>query len=147
MVGLGRERCVQGDDVALSSERAGVGVFDAVLPRPLDRWKRIERQHPHAEPPQDLRGDAADSSGAENAGGLAVKIESDEAIEREIEVVHAIARPGNFAIESEQQRDRMFGDGVRRVSRDTRDREPQLFGGGDVNAVVSGAAQGDVLYA
>ncbi len=60
---------------------AGVGVFDAVLLRPLDRGKRIERQHAHSESAQDLRGDAADFARAENAGGLAVEVETDEAAE------------------------------------------------------------------
>ena len=89
-----------------------VGVFDAVLLRPLDRWERIEGEHAHPEPAQDLRGDAADFSRAENAGGLAVKVEADEAVEREVQVMHAVVGARDFAIEREEQRDGVLGDGI-----------------------------------
>ena len=125
----------------------GVGVFDAVLLRPLGRWKRIEREHAHAEAAQDLRGDAADFSRAENAGGLAVQVEADEAVEREVQVMHAVVGARDFAIEREEQRDGVLGDGVGRVGRDARDREAEFLRGGEVDAVEAGAAQRDVLHA
>ena len=125
----------------------GVGVFDAVLLRPIRRRKRIEREHAHAEAAQDLRGDAADFSRAENAGGLAVEIEADESVEREVEVVDAVVGARDFAIEREEQRDGVLGDGVGRVSRDARDGEAEFLRGGEVDAVEAGAAQRDVLHA
>ena len=94
-----RKRRVKRDDFTLARERVGVGVFDAVLLRPLDRRERIERQHAHPEPAQDLRGDAADFARAENAGGLAVKVETDEAVEREVQIMHAVVGARDFAIE------------------------------------------------
>lgn len=109
---LRRERRVQRDDFALARERVCISVFDAVLLRPLDRWKWIEGQHAHSKPAQDLRGDAADCSRAENAGGLAVKVEADEAVEREVQVMHAVVGARDFAIEREQQRDGVLGDRI-----------------------------------
>ena len=85
--------------------------------------------------------------GAENAGGFAVKVEADEAVEREVQVVHAVVRARDFAIEREEQRDGVFGDGVGRVGRHARDREAEFLRGGEVDAVEAGAAQGDVLHA
>ena len=85
--------------------------------------------------------------GADNAGGLAVQVEADESVEREVEVVHAVVGARDFAIEREQQRDGVFGDGVGRVGRDARDREAEFLRGGEIDAVETGAAQRDVLHA
>src|SRR5665811_1901302 len=56
MVCRRRKWRVKRDDFTLARQRVGVGVFDAILLRPLDRREEIERQHAHSEPAQILRG-------------------------------------------------------------------------------------------
>jgi len=110
---LGRERGVQRDHFALARERFRVGVFDTVLLSPFGRRIQVEGQHAHPEPAQDLRGDAADLARADNAGGLAVQVKADEAIERKVKIMDAVVGARDFAIEREQERDGVLGHRIR----------------------------------
>lgn len=49
----------------------------------------------------------------------------------------------HFAVEGEDQRDGVFGDGVGRIGRDAGDGEAVLGGGVEVDVVESGASQDD----
>src|SRR5436305_15050779 len=99
-----------------------------MLLRPFVGWKQIESQNLHSKPAQKLRGHTSDFTGAENPGCLAVEIETDQAVERKISVVNAVARARNFAIEREEQSNCVLRYRVRRAGRDACDRKPELGG-------------------
>ena len=102
-----------------------------MLGGPVPIRERIIGEHLHAESAQDLGNDAPDLAGAHDAGGLAVQVEADQAIEREVELAHTVEGAVDLAVESQQQRDGMLGHRVRRIDRDTRDGKVQRLGGGD----------------
>ncbi len=131
----------------LAASVRGVHVLDAVLGGPVAIRKRIVGQHLHAEAAQDLGDDAADLAGADDAGGLAVQVEADQAVEREVQFADAVEGAVNLAIERQQQRDGVLGHGVGRIDRHARDGELQLLGGGEIHVVESGAAQRHELHA
>ena len=112
VVGFGGERGVEGDDVTLPGEGDGVGVLDAVLSGPFEVGKGVVGEDAHAESAEDLTGDLAGASGANEACGFAVEVEADEAVEGEVQIADAIVGAGDFAIEGEQEGDGVFGDGV-----------------------------------
>jgi hypothetical protein len=41
-----------------------------------------------------------------------MEVETNEPVQRKIQVVYAVVRARDFAIQREEQRDRMFGDGI-----------------------------------
>src|SRR5947208_16640348 len=106
-----------------------------MLLRPIGERERIIGQDFHSESAQDFRRDSSDFSSAENAGGFAMKIETDEAVEGKVKVVHTIARARDFAIEREEERDRVLGDRVRGIGGNACDRETKLLRGHQINAV------------
>ena len=103
---------MEGDDVALPGEGGGVGVFDLIGGGPLGVREGVVGEDAHAEAAEDLAGDLAGAAGADEAGGFAVEVEADEAVEGEVEVADAVVGAGDFAIEGEEEGDGVFGDGV-----------------------------------
>src|SRR5689334_19917502 len=147
MICLGRQRCVQRNYFTLSRQCLRICVFDTKFARPVIRWIDIEREHFHSESAQNLCGDAANFSGAKNTGGLAVEIKADESIEGKIQVVYTIIRARNLTIECEQQCDGMLSHGVGRISRHACYQNTEFLRGGEVNAIESSAAKGDMFDA
>ena len=95
------------------------------IAQPIRDSGRVESQHAHTEPFEDLRGDAPDLSGADDADGFAVEIESHQAVEREVELAHPVEGAVSFPIEREDERNGVLGHGVGRVARDPRDGDAQ----------------------
>ena len=87
-----------------------------------------------------------DFAGSENPRGFAMEIEPDEPAEREIEIVHAVVRSRNFAIEREEEGECVLRHRVRRISGHARDREAKPSCDLQIDVVESGAAQRDVLH-
>jgi hypothetical protein len=108
---------------------------------PIGLRKRIVSHHSHAKSAQDFRRALPNLSGAQNPGGFTMKIKTDETVERKIEIVNAITGARDFAIESEKKRDRVFGNAVRRVGGDARDRETKLLRRHQIHAIEPGTAQ------
>src|SRR5215813_8518139 len=101
---------MQRNHFAFAGQSPRLGVLDAIFLGPIGHWKRIVSQHSHSETAQDLRSHPANFSGAENPGGLAMKIKPNQTVERKIQVMNAIACAWNFAIKREKQSDRMLRD-------------------------------------
>ena len=78
MVGLGREGQVKGNDVAGREQLIERDVGDAVGCRPIGRLDRIEGENLHPEATKNLGDQTTDLPGADDAGGFAVQIETDE---------------------------------------------------------------------
>ena len=71
-------------------------IFTAALLVHSVIWVRVESQHTHAESLEDLRGDSPDLSGADDPDGLAVEVESHQAVEREVELVDPVEGAVSF---------------------------------------------------
>ena len=127
MVCLGRQRHVQRNDFGFARERFCIGVFDARFGGPIRDWKWIISQHSHPETAQYVSDDASDLSGADDASGFAMKIETDQPIERKIQVVHTVVRARDFSIECEEQPNRVLRNRIGRIRRNTRDGKPELL--------------------
>ena len=137
-----RQRTVQRHDVALGEQRLDGGVGGAER-RHGRRGKRIAGEDAAAEAGQQPHDHLADLAGADDAGGLAVHVEADQAVEGEVAVADAGDGARDVAVEREDQRDRVLGDRVRRIGGDAHDADAELGGGGEIDLVEAGAAQRD----
>ena len=82
------KRGMKWDDLALAREGARVGVFYSMFRCPIGQRKRIVSHYFHSKPAQDFRRASPDLSGAENSGSFPMKIETDETIERKVEIMN-----------------------------------------------------------
>lgn len=112
MHGFRGERKVQGNNVAADEQIRERNILDGLLRSPIRGWIRIEGEDFRAEPFEDFSGDFADFPGAHKPHSFAVEIETNEAVQREVVFANAIVGAVNFAIESEQEADGVFGNGV-----------------------------------
>ena len=96
---------------------------------------------------QDLRDDGANLAGADDAGGAAVELAAQQAVEGEVALAHAVPGAVDLAVQRQDQRQGVLGDGVRGVGGDADDGDAGARGGGQVHVVEAGAAQGDQLRA
>ena len=76
-----------------------------------------------------------------------MKIEADETVEGKIQVVNAIVRARDFAVEREEQRDRVFRNRIGRISRHASDGKAKLLRRVEIDRIKSGAAQRDMFHA
>lgn len=88
----------------------------------------------------------ADSARADDAGALAVEVGAHKTVEREVPLPDADVGAVCLAVEGEQQRGGVFGDGLGRVRRHVHYADPQAARGFDVNVVVTGATHGNEAY-
>ncbi len=123
---LGQQRAVQGDDVGLGEEALERDVVGAERLHPLVR-EGVGGQQAAAEAGEDLGRGGADDAGADDAHRAAVQVEAEQAVEREVAVAHAVVGPVDLAVQREDERDCVLGDGVRRVRRHADD--PQAEAG------------------
>ena len=146
VMSLRSKRSMKRDDLALAREGARVGIFYPMFLCPIGLRKRIVSHYSHSKPAQDFRRAPSNLSGAQNPGGFTMKIETDQTVERKVEIVNAITGARDFAIKSEKKRDRVFGNSVGGVSGDARDREAKLFRRCQIHAIEPGTAQGQMPY-
>ena len=113
MVRRRQQRAVQADDV---------GVVQQFVERDIARAERDQlvvvrrhrvREYMHPEAHHDLREHAADDAGADHADGLAVQVEAEQAVQREVALAGARDGARQAAVEGEDQRDRVLGNRVR----------------------------------
>ena len=76
-----------------------------------------------------------------------MQIKADQAVEREIQVVHAVVRARDFAVEREEQRDSVLRHRVGRIGRHASDGKAKLLRRVDVHRIESRATQRDVFHA
>ncbi|MNI62666.1 hypothetical protein D3C73_1179960 [compost metagenome] len=96
-----------------------------------------------AETVHDFREGRTDLSGADHADSLAHQIETGQPVQGEITLACAVVRAVQAPVQRQDQRHRMFGHRVGRIGRHPNDHQPQAFGHGQVDVVVTGRAQGD----
>jgi hypothetical protein len=102
MVGVRRERTVQGDNVGNGEQLRTVDVADA---RGLARWIGIRDvgNHGAAEPSQDAGNNCADLPRTDDACFLAIEIEAKKSIEGEVAFPHPIVGAVDMAIQCENK--------------------------------------------
>ena len=100
-------------------------------------------QQPAAEAVHDAGHDRADLAGADDAHRAAVKVEAQQAFEREVALAHAVGGAVDLAIERQHQADGVLAHGIGRIGRHADHGDAQLGGGGQVDVVEARAAQGD----
>ncbi len=105
--------------------------------------QRVGCEHPAADPAQDPGDIEADAASADDPGGFAVEVKSEEPGEGEIPFAHAIKSAVQLAIEREDERKGVLRDRMRRVARDACDLEAEARGRGEVDVIVAGATQRD----
>ena len=101
------------------------------------------RDEAAAEPREDAREDAPDQAGADDADGLAVEVEAEQAMELEIALADPVVGAVGLAVQGQDQRDRVLGDGVGRIGRHPADGEARRGGRRDVDVVEAGRAEGE----
>ena len=146
MVSFGGQWAVEADQIASSPQLVEADIFHTELDQALI-VDRVEADHLTAEVPQQTGDECTDPPGADNSGRFPRKVESDQAVQREVAVSYSVVGLIDAAIEGEDQRNRVFGDGVRRIGRHANDGHPQPLGGLEVDVVVSRAPQCDVANA
>ena len=100
-----------------------------------------------AEAEQEAGDDGADAAGSDHTGGSAVQPVAEQPVEGEVAVADAQVGAVDVAVEGEDQRQRVFGDRRRRVRRHAHDGDVCGRGGGEIDVVVTGAAQRDRPHA
>ena len=136
------ERAVQRDDVTDRKRLVEPDIGDAQIDQALVDH-RVERDDLTTQVPQQSGHDRSDLAGTDHRGGLSGHVETDEAVEREVALTHPVVRPMDLAVEREHQRQRVFGDGVRRVRRHPHDREPEALRRLEIDVVEAGTPQRD----
>ena len=104
---------------------------------------RIVGQQLAAEAGHDAGEGLADLSGADHSDAFAVEVEAGQPMQREIALAGPVVGAVQAPVERQDQADRVLGDSVRRIGRDVHHRQAERFGGGQVDVVVAGRAQGD----
>ena len=105
---------MQGDDIRAGEKFVQRHVLEAQHPRLVTRV-RIVGDDDAAETLQDFSHYRADLSGAHDAYGPAVQLESEKAVEGEIALTHAAVCSMQFSVQGEDQADGVLGDGMGRV--------------------------------
>ncbi len=136
------QRAVQAEDVALGEQGIEVRVLAAEGGQ-RGVGLRVDQQHAAAEAEHDAREHRADLPAADHPDGLAVQVESGQAVQREVAFAGAVEGAVDAPVQRQDQRHRMFGHRVRRVGRHPHHRQVEGRGGGQVDMVVAGRAQGD----
>ena len=134
MARLARQRAVQADDVRCADEL----VEGQIAPIKLEEFRifhRIAGDDPAAEPVQDPGEREPDAPDPDDPHGLVLEIEAKQPVEREIAFAHPRMGAVGLAVEREDQRQCVFGDGVRRIVGHARDPDPYRCGRGKVDIV------------
>jgi hypothetical protein len=142
VVRLRRQRAVQRHDVGLGIQLVEVGVADAE-PLALGVRVRIGREQPAAEAVHDAGEYRPDLARADDADRATAQVEAEQAVEREVALAHPVEGPVRAAVQRQDQRDGVLGDGVRRIRRHAGDGDAQPFGRRQVDMVEAGRAQRD----
>ena len=111
---LGHQGAVEGDDVGARVDVGQRGVVGAELFQ-FGVAGPVVSQDTAVEPHHDLRHDRADLAGADHADCVAVEVETQQAVQREVAFADARVGLVDLSIQGEHQADRVFSDSVRRI--------------------------------
>ena len=134
---------MQRDDVGLAQQVRELHVADAELPGERGIRRDVVGEQTASEPVEDAEHHRADAAGADDAGDLAVQVEADQPVEREVRLADACIRAMQLAVQGQDQRDRVLGHRVRRVLRHADDLQPEGRRRVEVHVVEAGRAQRD----
>mmetsp|Transcript_52428 Transcript_52428/g.109375 ORF Transcript_52428/g.109375 Transcript_52428/m.109375 type:complete len:256 (+) Transcript_52428:96-863(+) len=147
VVGGGKQRHVQRDDVRLAEQRLPVHVLHAQGLHLIRRILVVPEEAGRAEGLEDPRGDAADVAGADDADDLAVDVEALEPADGEVVLADPVVRLGDLADDGEQQAHGELRHRVGAVGGDAPHGDAVLVRRLDVDVVEPGVAQEDELHA
>ncbi|MNN52558.1 hypothetical protein D3C81_1672660 [compost metagenome] len=104
---------------------------------------RVISQQLAAETVHDFCEGRADLPGADHADSLADQIETGQPLKPEVPLAGAVVGAVQASVEGEDQRHRMFSDGMGRIGWNAHDVQPQAFCRGQVDMVVTRRTQSD----
>ena len=139
VLGIGRQRAVQRDDV--SARQQFIQRHHLADTREGRRRVRVVPQHRAAHTLEDARGGQADLAGTDDADRAAMQGAPEQAVEHEVAFAHAVVGSMGLAVEGHHQRQCMLGHGFGRIRRHPRDEQVQRFRSGKVHIVEARTAQ------
>ncbi len=146
MMGLWRQRAVQGDKIGMGKQ--GLAIHIA---HPQGFAFRVGNgivcQHGAAESREDACDNLSDLSRSHDSCGLAVEIESHQPVQGEVSFTHPIVGAMDIPVEGEDERKRMLGHGMGRIGRNPGHRDAKVAGGPQIDLVEPGAAKNDQAHA
>src|SRR5262245_1858323 len=89
--------------------------------------ENVISKHLHPEPAKNLPRNSPDLARADQACSLAVEVEPHQAVERKVQLSHAVEGAMYLAVQREQQGNSVLSDRVRRIDWHPRDSELQFF--------------------
>ena len=104
---------------------------------------RVDSEERAAEPRHDPGEGEANAAGADDPHGAAVEVKAEKAVQREIALPDTRVGAADPAVEGQDQRRRMLGDRVRRISGHPGDRDPEFLCCRKVDIVEPRTAQRD----
>src|SRR6516225_1221925 len=110
-------------------------MLNARMPCPFMVREKVISNRPHPKPATYLPCHSPDLARADQACSLAVEVEPDQAVERKVQLAHAVEGAMYLAVQREQQGNSVLSDRVRRIDGDPRDGELQFSGGGEVHVI------------
>ena len=146
VAGFVGQRAVQRDDVGAAVKFVQRHVFYL---RPYGIFRvgvDVVRENLHAESLEDADQFAGDLSGADDTRRLAVHVESQQAVQREVAVARAPIGAVDLTVERQHQHHGVFRHGMRRIGGNAHDGNAVFRRGFQVHVVESRAAQGDQLH-
>ncbi|MNX99919.1 hypothetical protein D3C86_1323940 [compost metagenome] len=102
-------------------------------------WPEIVADETAAETGHNARENRPNLPRTHNADGLAVKIEAKQPIKGEVSFTDTVIGAVNLAVERQDERHGVFGNRIGRIGRDARNGQAELFGGGEVDLIETGA--------
>ena len=107
----------------------------------------VDGEDAAAQVPEEARDDGTDAACADDTRRFTGQVKADEAGEGEVAVAHAVVGAVDFAVECEDERERVLGHGVGGVRRHAHDRDAEAGRGVDVNVVVPVGCASACMYA
>ena len=138
------QRTVQGDEVGAAKQLIELDILDHALEGGV--LVDVIAEDLHAKAVADADHGGADLAGADDAGGLAVEVDAEEALEGEVILADAGVALVDAAGGAEAQADGLLCDSLRRIGRDAQDRHAEVLGDGHVDGVEAGGAHEDELH-
>ncbi|MNE10232.1 hypothetical protein D3C80_1029360 [compost metagenome] len=133
---------VQADDAGFA-QQLGQGHVAGAKGQQLRVGVGVVRQQLAAETGHDASEGGPDLAGTDHPDGFAVQVEAGQPVQGEVTFAGAVVGPMQAPVECQDERHGVLGNGVWRVGRHAHHGQAQALGGGQVDVVVAGRAQGD----
>jgi hypothetical protein len=145
MVSGGEERSVERNDITISEELVLGHIFDAWGGFKGCILVDVEAKDVATKATSDVDQALTNLTCTDDTEGLAVHVESNEAVEREVVVAGSVDGLVDLSVEGHNQSNGVLGDGVGGVSRDTSNAEAKLGGSLEVKVIVASATHSNKL--